>query len=158
MARPPRKRRKQTADSSIYKVNNVVRTPLLDDSKSLCLTVAVFLLHGAGLVFLFEPLTGIFASEPIIEQDWGLHFHHLAALESFWRKDGVLWGYNPFFMAGYPSNNDPGPQHQVFRVCRTGSFEHRSHARSMVQAHGVYHYRKRALDRLLRSSEFILYR
>jgi hypothetical protein len=33
-----------------------------------------------------------------------LHFFHLKSLEAFWRQDGRLWGYNPFFMAGYPSN------------------------------------------------------
>lgn len=42
--------------------------------------------------------------QPLIDQDWGLHFHHLRSLEAFWRQDGRLWGYNPFFMAGYPSN------------------------------------------------------
>jgi len=64
----------------------------------------VFLLHSAGLAFLFSPITGLFDKQPVIEQDWGLHFHHLASMEGFWRHDGQLWGYNPFFMAGYPSN------------------------------------------------------
>ena len=46
----------------------------------------------------------MFNSEPIIDQDWGLHFHHLNSLAAFVRQDGSVWGYNPFFMAGYPSN------------------------------------------------------
>ena len=53
---------------------------------------------------LFDPVTGIFDIAPLIDQDWGLHFHHLKSLEAFWRQDRSLWGYNPFFMAGYPSN------------------------------------------------------
>ena len=64
----------------------------------------LFLLHSLGLALLFDPSTGLFDSRPVIEQDWGLHFHHLKSMEGFWRSDGRLWGYNPFFMAGYPSN------------------------------------------------------
>jgi hypothetical protein len=56
------------------------------------------------LVLIFSPSSGIISSAPLIEQDWGLHLHHLKSLEAFWRRDSQLWGYNPFFMAGYPSN------------------------------------------------------
>ena len=65
---------------------------------------AIFLLHSLGLALLFDPVRGIVSNQPLIDQDWGLHFHHLKSLEAFWRQDGRLWGYNPFFMAGYPSN------------------------------------------------------
>ena len=64
----------------------------------------VFTLHVTGLAALFDPVTGIFDIAPLIDQDWGLHFHHLKSLEAFWRQDRSLWGYNPFFMSGYPSN------------------------------------------------------
>ncbi|HEY6365758.1 MAG TPA: hypothetical protein VI585_13320 [Candidatus Binatia bacterium] len=64
----------------------------------------VFLIHAFGLIYLFAPPTGLFNSQPVIEQDWGLHFHHLKSMEAFWHQDRAFWGYNPFFMAGYPSN------------------------------------------------------
>ena len=64
----------------------------------------IFLLHSSGLVSLFTPLQGLFDPQPLIDQDWGLHFHHLNSLSAFWRQDHTAWGYNPFFMAGYPSN------------------------------------------------------
>lgn len=67
-------------------------------------TTTFFLLHVLGLALLFSPLIASINNEPIIDQDWGLHFHHLKSLETFWRRDKLLWGYNPFFMAGYPSN------------------------------------------------------
>jgi hypothetical protein len=67
-------------------------------------TTTIFLLHVLGLALLFSPLVAGINNEPIIDQDWGLHFHHLKSLETFWRRDKLLWGYNPFFMAGYPSN------------------------------------------------------
>src|SRR5215475_5953625 len=76
----------------------------LDHRTVLVLVSGIFLLHTLGLAALFVPLSGLFNNQPIIEQDWGLHFHHLNSLTAFWRQDGILWGYNPFFMAGYPSN------------------------------------------------------
>ena len=64
----------------------------------------IFLLHVAGLILLFSPVSGVIDSAAIIDQDWGLHFHHVGSMEQFWRQDKRLWGYNPYFMAGYPSN------------------------------------------------------
>ena len=61
-------------------------------------------LHICGLAALFNPASGIFNTQPLIDQDWGLHFHHLNYLAAFWHQDKMTWGYNPFFMAGYPSN------------------------------------------------------
>ena len=64
----------------------------------------LFLLHISGLALLFDPVSGLLSRQPVIEQDWGLHFHHLKSMEGFWRGGQRLWGYNPLFMAGYPSN------------------------------------------------------
>lgn len=76
----------------------------LTDNRLIILVSGIFVLHALGLAFLFSPIAGLLNREPIIDQDWGLHFHHLKSLEVFWRQDKALWGYNPFFMAGYPSN------------------------------------------------------
>ena len=61
-------------------------------------------LHTVGLLLLFHPVSGLLTDQPIIDQDWGLHFHHLNSLAAFWRQSRMSWGYNPYFMAGYPSN------------------------------------------------------
>jgi hypothetical protein len=76
----------------------------LNPRVSLASTGICFLFHAFGLALIFSPIGGIVDSQPIIEQDWGLHFHHLKSLEGFWQQDKMFWGYNPFFMAGYPSN------------------------------------------------------
>jgi hypothetical protein len=76
----------------------------LDHKISLILVAGIFLLHSLGLASLFSPLTGLYNNQPITEQDWGLHFHHLKSMEAFWHQDRTFWGYNPLFMAGYPSN------------------------------------------------------
>jgi len=80
-------------------------TTLLNSPHRALITVWVlFTAHASGLLVLFQPTVGLFDSHPLLDQDWGLHFHHLRSLEAFWRQDKTLWGYNPFFMAGYPSN------------------------------------------------------
>jgi hypothetical protein len=56
------------------------------------------------LICLFDVFAGLYNPDPIIDQDWGLHFHHLKSLEAFWKQGKSSWGYNPLFMAGYPSN------------------------------------------------------
>lgn len=75
-----------------------------DPRISLLWTAAICVLHGVALALLFDPLKGIVDGQTLIDQDWGLHFHHLKSLEAFWHLDKAVWGYNPFFMAGYPSN------------------------------------------------------
>jgi len=67
-------------------------------------TGGIFLLHCLALATLYQSLQGITNSAPLIDQDWGLHFHHLKSLEAFWRDGNQSWGYSPYFMAGYPSN------------------------------------------------------
>ena len=72
--------------------------------RPLIVIVAISALHAFGLICLFDVFAGLYNPDPIIDQDWGLHFHHLKSLEAFWQQDKSTWGYNPLFMAGYPSN------------------------------------------------------
>jgi hypothetical protein len=65
---------------------------------------------------LFDPVSGLLNDQPVIEQDWGLHFHHLKSMEGFWQSNGRLWGYNPFFMAGYPSNTIQDLSIKLFEI------------------------------------------
>ncbi|HEX5606097.1 MAG TPA: hypothetical protein VFY96_06250, partial [Candidatus Binatia bacterium] len=71
---------------------------------SLVLVGIISGIHFCALAALFSPASGIFNTQPLVDQDWGLHFHHLKSLAAFWQQDKITWGYNPFFMAGYPSN------------------------------------------------------
>jgi hypothetical protein len=78
---------------------------ILENGRGLLAGVGfLFFLHAIGLALLFDPINGLFDDNPVIEQDWGLHFHHLKSMQEFWQRDRLLWGYNPLFMAGYPSN------------------------------------------------------
>lgn len=80
------------------------RRPAWVERRATVLVGLIFLLHSAALLLLFDPIGGLIDSRPILEQDWGLHFHHLTSIAAFWQNDRLFWGYNPFFMAGYPSN------------------------------------------------------
>ncbi len=80
----------------------------------------LFLLHGFGLTLLYSPMQGLLNNQPIIEQDWGLHFHHLRSMEAFWQLDRAFWGYNPLFMAGYPSNTIQDLSIKLFEFAALG--------------------------------------
>ncbi len=71
--------------------------------RNLLLVTVLSAVHAVGLVLILEDPAALFDGRPILDQDWGLHFHHLTSLAGF-RESGRLWGYNPYFMAGYPSN------------------------------------------------------
>jgi hypothetical protein len=88
----------------------------LSNRKTLMWTSAIFFLHTVGLALIFDPPQGAFNSQPIVEQDWGLHFHHLMSSVAFWQQDRSLWGYNPLFMAGYPSNTIQDLSIKLFEV------------------------------------------
>src|SRR6266508_6742195 len=97
-----------------------VKIKCLNQKTSLILVCGIFLFHSLGLASLFVSLTGLYNNQPIIDQDWGLHFHHLKSLEAFWRQDHILWGYNPFFMAGYPSNTIQDLSIKFFELAALG--------------------------------------
>ena len=89
--------------------DNVGRTSFLHHwfnhpRRTIISTGVIFALHLLGLLLLFQSIGSLFDANPFIDQDWGLHFHHLKSLEAFWTQDRMFSGYNPFFMAGYPSN------------------------------------------------------
>lgn len=65
--------------------------------------LAIFVAHVAGLLAIFDPVVGAFDASPILEQDWGTHFFHVASREAF-EREGRESGYNPWFMGGYVSN------------------------------------------------------
>ncbi len=100
----PKRRAKREGLSDRLPRRNQAPTQRFDDKIALLLVGGIFLLNTLGLAALFSPLAGLYNHEPVIEQDWGLHFHHLKSMEAFWHQDRAFWGYNPFFMAGYPSN------------------------------------------------------
>ncbi|MBM4296470.1 MAG: hypothetical protein FJ143_01885, partial [Deltaproteobacteria bacterium] len=55
----------------------------------------IFAGHCFALSLLFRPMSGLIDTNPLVDQDWGLHFHHLRSIEAFWAQDRALTGYSP---------------------------------------------------------------
>lgn len=63
----------------------------------------LFALHCAGAAYYF-PLAGFVTNRPLASSDYGYHFYDAFAAAKFAKGAAQLWGYDPFFLAGYPSN------------------------------------------------------
>jgi len=122
MAGKNRGSEKTRRDISAHRVGpqEQIRSGGLTERSSLLFIIGIFLIHTLALAGLFVPWSGVFSSAPIVEQDWGLHFFHLTSLETLWRQDRMVWGYNPFFMAGFPSNTIQDLSIKLFEFAALG--------------------------------------
>lgn len=110
-ARKPTRRRSRNLSEAAGAVqnnnvggNSFLRVWFNQPRRTIISTGVIFALHLLGLLLLFQSIGSLFDANPLIDQDWGLHFHHLKSLEAFWTQDRIFSGYNSYFMAGYPSN------------------------------------------------------
>jgi hypothetical protein len=117
LARQRKKLKRLDRESERSAANNLSGT---GQSRALLICGIIALAHVIGLALLFTPFSGLFDSHPLIDQDWGLHFFHLNSLTAFWREAHTLWGYNPFFMAGYPSNTIQDLSIKFFELAALG--------------------------------------
>jgi|GEM_PF-779987 len=108
--KPTRRRSRNLSEAAGAVQNNNVGGPSFlrawfnHPRRAITATGVIFTLHLLGLLLLCQSIGSLFDANPLIDQDWGLHFHHLKSLEAFWAQDQMFSGYNPYFMAGYPSN------------------------------------------------------
>src|ERR1700712_295917 len=67
------------------------------------LLAIVFGAHAFLAVRLFPSLRSIVdPASPVIVVDHAIHEYHGGLGARFFREHGTTWGYDPFFMAGYP--------------------------------------------------------
>ncbi len=62
--------------------------------------VILFLLHATRTIALLGGPNGLLSAAPLIEGDYSLHGYY--CLVKAGARSGRLWGYDPYFMAGYP--------------------------------------------------------
>lgn len=62
----------------------------------------VLLIHGIQAVRLFPTLRSIVDDSPVVMVDHAIHEYHGALGARFLKEQGTTWGFDPFFMAGYP--------------------------------------------------------
>jgi hypothetical protein len=65
------------------------------------LLVLILLLSAYSITILLQP-EDIFSSSPIYTDDYSMHFSHCLSARHFLSTFGKCWGYDPFFLAGFP--------------------------------------------------------
>lgn len=63
---------------------------------------ALFLFQLASTVLCFKTPAELFRPEPIINIDWCSQYYWSHAARRFFTGAGRLWGFDPYYMAGYP--------------------------------------------------------
>ena len=66
------------------------------------ITLILFFLLSAYLITIFLPHEDIFSNSPIYTDDYAMHFSQCLSAKRFLSSFGQCWGYDPFFLAGYP--------------------------------------------------------
>ena len=63
-----------------------------------------FLLIGSALLGAVPAVSAqdFLCSRPIANGDYGAHYYQAVHAAEHLRESGSLWGYDPFWMAGYP--------------------------------------------------------
>ena len=57
---------------------------------------------SAFLTTVFFKPKDIFSNVPIYHEDYAMHFSQCLSTKRFLSSDGKCWGYDPFFLAGFP--------------------------------------------------------
>ena len=63
---------------------------------------ALLFFHAWQTFRIFPSLSALFDQRPVISVDHAIHLYHGYLGARFLKEHGTSWGYDPFFMAGYP--------------------------------------------------------
>src|SRR5581483_10075426 len=81
----------------------------------------LFVVHGVQAIRLFPTPRALLDNDhPVLIVDHAIHLYHGALGSRFFREHAITWGYDPFFMAGYPetpvwdSSSNPSILFQLF--------------------------------------------
>jgi len=65
--------------------------------------ILIFFFHLIG-VLGFLSNCDFLSHTTLLNDDYSIHFSHIEPVKKFFSDSGKLWGYSPFFMAGYPKS------------------------------------------------------
>ncbi|OGL42491.1 MAG: hypothetical protein A2042_09300 [Candidatus Schekmanbacteria bacterium GWA2_38_11] len=65
--------------------------------------ILIFLSHLLGVIG-FLSNCDFLSHTTLLNDDYSIHFSHIDPVKRFFSDSGKLWGYSPFFMAGYPKS------------------------------------------------------
>ncbi len=90
----------------------------------------ILLVHGWLTVRLFPSWTSLVNNEPVVSVDHAIHIYHGYLGARFLKEHATSWGYDPFFMAGYPKtpvyDSSSGPS-ELFQLVAGGSYSPRAY-------------------------------
>jgi len=70
--------------------------------KTITIFLLLILIFSAYSVTNFIPSDSIFSSSPVYTDDYAMHFSQCLIAKKFLLTEGKSWGYDPFFLAGFP--------------------------------------------------------
>ena len=82
-------------------ITYIRKGPSKDKSYYKIILLFIFFIHITGVLFNF-PLNDIMSKYPVATVDYSFHFYQAYATSNFFLTSHQLWGYDPYFMAGYP--------------------------------------------------------
>ena len=74
----------------------------MSNKVNICILILIFLVSFYSITIFLKP-QDIFSNSPIYTDDYSMHFSHCLSTKRFLLPEGKCWGYDPFFLAGYPS-------------------------------------------------------
>ena len=88
----------KTAESSPEKPRGNFKAALLSG-----LIVLLLVAGQAALVLRAMDWSDWTGKDPVVERDYAYNYYNVYAAKKFYETSGRLWGYDPYFMAGYPA-------------------------------------------------------
>jgi hypothetical protein len=74
----------------------------MSNKVNISILILIFLLSFYSITIFLKP-EDIFSNSPIYTDDYSMHLSHCVSTKRFLLSQGKCWGYDPFFLAGYPS-------------------------------------------------------
>jgi len=78
------------------------RSTSATDFKAVIGLIALFVVHAYLALSAFASPADLFSAAPVLNVDWCSQYYWAFAARSFFHASGRIWGFDPFFMAGYP--------------------------------------------------------
>ena len=81
-----------------------------------CVLVLLIGLHLLRSILLFPNLAAITNQHPVFSDDYSYHFYYSILGSRFLTNHYTTWGYDPYFMAGYPKTILSDPSNKITEI------------------------------------------
>jgi len=81
-----------------------------------CMFLVIVVLHTLRCILLFSTPGTLFDHNPIFNDDYSYHFYYSLLGSRFLTHHHTSWGYDPYFMAGYPKTIMADPSNNTLEA------------------------------------------